>query len=119
MSDKAAASIDLYEKQLVEAQTEYDKALFARDGDMKRVNEARSEKDRVYLRKLMNRPYGSGILLEAAKTDLRASESRLITAPSPVGSGFSGWLLAIFSVLVLLVNIVAIKNLSEEMRAMI
>jgi hypothetical protein len=116
MSNKAAGSMGLHRKQLIEAQSEYDKALFARDADMERVNKARSEKDRVYLRKLMNRSYGSEILLHAAKTDLRASESRLITAPAAVVSGFSGWLLAVFSVLVLLVNIVAIRNLSEEVR---
>ncbi len=112
-SEKARAHVAMFEANLVRAQSEYDKALAERDLDMKRVQAARSEKDRVYLRKLMNRSFGSETKLKAAGEALRASQVAVSTAPLAVDPGISGWLLAVFSVLVLLVNIVAVRNLAS------
>lgn len=110
-ADQVRVQVGIVESNLAMAQAEYDKALTDRDMDLERVQAARSERDRVYLRKLMNRPFGSETKLKAAGEALRASQASVSTAPLPVDPGISGWLLAVFSVLVLLVNIVAVRNL--------
>ena len=110
-AERVNAHVEMLASNLALAQSEYQKALVDRDLDLKRVQGARSEKDRVYLRKLMNRPFGSETKLKAAGEALKASQAAVSTAPLAVDPGIGGWLLAVFSVLVLLVNIVAVRNL--------